>query len=101
MYDRDQNIEVGTTYLNILYFSYLKGVKDPLSRLYCVIAAYNTGAGNVSKAFIGTKKLRNALPVINSKSPQQVYDHMIKNLPYEETQNYLKKVVTRMPKYKA
>lgn len=101
LYDRDQNIEVGTTYLNILYFSYLKGVKDPLSRLYCVIAAYNTGAGNVSKAFIGTKKLRNALPVINSKSPQQVYDHMIKNLPYEETQNYLKKVVTRMPKYKA
>lgn len=101
LYDRDQNIEVGTTYLNILYFSYLKGVKDPLSRLYCVIAAYNTGAGNVSKAFIGTKKLGNALPVINSKSPQEVYDHMIKNLPYEETQNYLKKVVTRMPKYKA
>ena len=100
LYDRDNNIEIGATYLNILFFRYLKGVNDPLSRLYCVIAAYNTGAGNVSKAFIGTKKLRNALPVINSKTPQQVYDHMIKNLPYEETQNYLRKVVSRMPKYR-
>jgi membrane-bound lytic murein transglycosylase C len=101
LYTSDKNIEIGSTYLNILYYRYLKGIKNPTSRLYCSIAAYNTGAGNVAKAFTGNRKLRKALPKINSMSPQQVYDHLIINLPYEETRNYLKKVVSRMPKYAA
>jgi len=99
LYTQDKNIEIGTTYLNILFFRYLKGVKDPTSRLYCVIAAYNTGAGNVAKAFTGKRRIGPALREINRLSPQQVYDHLIKNLPYEETQKYLKKVVKRIPKY--
>lgn len=99
LYTRDKNIEVGSTYLNILYYRYLKGIEDPTSRLYCSIAAYNTGAGNVAKAFTGKRKLKPALSKINAMSPQQVYDHLIQHLPYEETQNYLKKVVSRMPKY--
>jgi membrane-bound lytic murein transglycosylase C len=101
LYTSDKNIEIGAAYLNILYYRYLKGVKDPLSRLYCSIAAYNTGAGNVSRAFIGSTKLRKALPKINALTPEQVYDHLIEHLPYEETRRYLKKVVTRMPKYTA
>ena len=99
LYTSEKNIEIGTTYLNILYFRYLKGIKDERSRLYCSIAAYNTGAGNVAKAFIGTRKLSKALPKINSMTPDQVYDHLIKNLPYAETQHYLKKVTARIPKY--
>ncbi len=99
LYTSDKNIEVGATYLNILYYSYLKGIEDPKSRLYCSIAAYNTGAGNVAKAFTGKLNLKRALPTINAMTPEQVYDHLIKNLPYEETQNYLRKVVSRIPKY--
>ena len=99
LYTQDKNIEVGTTYLNILYYRYLKNIENPLSRLYCTIAAYNTGAGNVAKAFTGDRKLRKAIPKINTMTPQQVYDYLIVNLPYEETRNYLKKVVARMPKY--
>jgi len=99
LYARDKNIEVGATYLNILFYSYLKGIDNPLSRLYCTIAAYNTGAGNVAKAFTGTNRLRDAVPKINEMEPQEVYQHLIKNLPYEETRNYLKKVASRMPKY--
>jgi membrane-bound lytic murein transglycosylase C len=99
LYASDKNIEIGSTYLNILYYRYLKGVKDPLSRLYCSISAYNTGAGNVAKAFTGSRKLRSALPKINAMTPQQVYNHLILNLPYEETREYLEKVVSRMPKY--
>ena len=99
LYTSHKNIEVGSTYLNILYYSYLKAIKDPKSRLYCAIAAYNTGAGNVAKAFTGSLNLRKAVPKINAMTPEQVYDHLIKNLPYEETRNYLRKVVTRIPKY--
>ncbi len=101
LYSSDKNIEIGATYLNILYYRYLKGVKDPRSRLYCSIAAYNTGAGNVAKAFTGSRKLKTALPKINAMTPQQVYDHLIQNLPYEETRMYLERVVSRMPKYSA
>jgi len=101
LYSSDKNIEIGATYLNILYYRYLKGIKDPRSRLYCSIAAYNTGAGNVAKAFTGNRKLRAALPRINAMTSQQVYDHLIQNLPYEETRMYLERVVSRMPKYSA
>jgi len=99
LYNSEQNIEIGTTYLNILYYRYLKGVKNPESRLYCSIAAYNTGAGNVAKAFTGKRRLKPALEHINAMTPQQVYDHLIKNLPYEETQKYLAKVNKRITKY--
>lgn len=99
LFDPGKNIEVGTTYLNILLYQYLKGVKDPLSRKYCSIAAYSAGHGNVAKAFTGKNRLREALPIINSMAPQQVYDHLMKNLPYAETQQYLEKVVSRIPEY--
>jgi len=99
LYSSDKNIEVGSTYLNILFYRYLKGIKNKQSRLYCTIAAYNTGAGNVAKAFTGKRRLRAALAKINALSPQQVFDHLIDNLPYDETRKYLKKVTTRLPKY--
>lgn len=101
LYDSEKNIQIGTTYLNILYYRYLKGIEDPLSRLYCSIAAYNTGAGNVAKAFTGERKIRPALKVINKLTPEQVYKHLRKNLPYEETQHYLKKVNHRIEKYES
>lgn len=99
LYSTEKNIEIGATYLNILFYRYLKGVEHPTSRLYCVIAAYNTGSGNVAKAFTGKMRVRSALPAINQLSPEEVYNHLIENLPYAETQKYLEKVVKRIPKY--
>jgi len=99
LYSSDKNIEVGATYLNLLYYRYLRGITNEESRLYCTIAAYNTGAGNVAKSFIGKRRIKPALAKINALTPQQVYDHLVKNLPYEETQKYLVKVKKRMPKY--
>lgn len=93
LYDAKNNVEAGATYLNILYYSYLKKIEDPLSRLYCAVAAYNTGAGNVSVAFVGNRKLGKAVPVINSKSPAEVYSVLHKKLPYDETRKYLERVI--------
>jgi membrane-bound lytic murein transglycosylase C len=100
LYNPDQNIELGAAYLWILNNRYLKKIEDPLSRYYCVIAAYNTGAGNVAKAFTGKRNVNQAAKIINKMTPEQVYNHLVKNLPYDETRNYLKKVVRRAEGYK-
>ena len=99
LYDSDNNIEIGGAYLHILYFRYLKKIKNPVSRLYCTIAAYNTGAGNVARAFIGTTNINRASVKINKMTPKQVYKRLRRKLPYEETQHYVKKVSQKMQKY--
>lgn len=99
LFNAQTNIHAGTTYLNILYYRYLKGVTNPESRKYCVIAAYNTGAGNVSEAFIGSKRIRDAFPVINKLTPEQVYQTLVTQLPYDETRHYLQRVTKRQAVY--
>lgn len=96
------NVETGSAYLNILNNRYLKAIINEQSRMYCMIAAYNTGAGNVARAFNKDRStnINKASIVINSMSSQQVYDHLLKNLPYDETKNYLKKVNNRIALYK-
>ena len=99
LYNSSKNITIGSGYLHILYYRYLKKIKNPQSRLYCAIAAYNTGAGNVAKTFIGTTNINRAAATINQLTPQQVYNKLIKDLPYMETRKYLKKVNDRVSAY--
>lgn len=111
LYNSDNNILIGSAYLHKIFYTYFKGIKDPASRLYCTIAAYNTGVGNVACAFNSHSKdykgrtvckrsrgdysIKKALPSINSMSPKEVYYHLLQNLRYDEGKNYLKKVTSR------
>jgi membrane-bound lytic murein transglycosylase C len=95
LYNPTNNIKIGATYLHIVYFKYLRHIKDPLSRLYCAIAAYNTGAGNVARSFIGSNNIKKASEKINTLTPDEVYKHLMRNLPYNETKHYLQKVNDR------
>jgi len=99
LYNTKNNITMGSAYLHILYYKYLSKIKDPQSRLYCTIAAYNTGAGNVARAFVGTNDKNRAALVINKMSPDEVYEKLINDLKYDETREYLKKVTLRMGSY--
>jgi len=99
LYSSNNNIEMGTAYLHILYFRYLKKIKNDQSRLYCAIAAYNTGAGNVAKAFIGNTNINRAAKTINNMKPAEVYKRLMKKLPHNETKKYLKKVNDRVSAY--
>lgn len=99
LYEPQNNIELGTAYLSVLYHRYLKKIKDPDTRMWCAVAAYNTGSGNVAKAFVGKASMNRAAPKINQHSAEQAYQRMLKQLPYEETRNYLPKVRSRMDKY--
>ena len=100
LYNDENNINVGTAYLHLLFHSYLKSIDNLESRLYCAIAAYNTGPGNVAKAFTGKRNLVEAAKIINDMVPADVYNTLINKLPYDETRHYLKKVSERIVAYK-
>lgn len=101
LYEPVINVETGTAYLDILNSKYLRKIENDESRLYCVIAAYNTGAGNVARAFNQDRStnIGKASKVINSMSPDEVYQQLITKLPYDETKGYLKKVSGRIALY--
>ncbi|MCD6433772.1 MAG: DUF3393 domain-containing protein [Sulfurimonas sp.] len=99
LYNSTNNITMGTAYLHILYYRYLRDIKDPTSRLYCTIAAYNTGAGNIAWAFVGKHNMSEAAPLINALTSKEVYNKLLKDLRYEEPKHYLKKVSRRMNAY--
>jgi len=91
LFEPRNNIELGTAYLGVLSYNQLEAVQNEVSREFCVISAYNTGAGNVFKVF--GKDRSAALNAINSLEPHAVYEKLRTGLPYEETRHYLTKVV--------
>jgi len=85
------NIKIGTAYLNILFYRYLKNIKNPVSKEYCAIAAYNSGIGNVLRVF--SIRRDRAYYVINSLTPREVYKRLTMRLPTDEGRRYLPKVL--------
>ncbi len=92
------NIELGTAYLRVL-MNQFSAVKDAACRMLCVIASYNTGAGNVSRAFTGNTSLKKAIPLINGYSYEQLYEHLTNKLSTSEARNYVAGVSKRRVKY--
>ncbi|HKI74101.1 MAG TPA: murein transglycosylase domain-containing protein [Pseudomonadales bacterium] len=99
LYDPDRNVDLGTAYLGLLDQRYLAAVDDKTSRLYCTIAAYNTGAGNVARAFSGNTDIGDAASLINKMTADEVYNQLTERLPYAETRKYLVKVTQAQKKY--
>jgi membrane-bound lytic murein transglycosylase C len=99
LYKPENNITIGAAYLHLLHYKYMRRIKNPQSRMYCAIAAYNTGASNVAKAFINRASFNKAVTEINKLKPAQVYDKLRNYLPRKETRKYVEKVSKRMEKY--
>lgn len=91
LFDATNNIELGTGYLDVINRKYLGAVQNPVSREYCTIAAYNTGAGNVLSVFSTDRE--QAVNIINRMSAADVYQRLRKGLRYAEARRYLGKVV--------
>ena len=100
LFNEENNLKLGSAYFHLLTHRYLRKISDPTARFYCAVASYNTGVGNVAKTFTGKKSISAAVTAINQMAPGDVYDFLLTHLPAQETRNYLKKVVTRMEKYK-
>lgn len=89
LYQPANNIKIGAAYLHVLHYKYLRRVKNPRSRMYCTIAAYNAGASIVAKAFIDKASFNRAAAEVNKLSPQQIYDRLVNFLPRRETREYV------------
>lgn len=99
LYKPKKNIELGAGYLNLVYYRYLDGIENSRSRLFCALASYNTGPGNLAKTFVGSTNLSKAKDVINTLSSEEVYSKLRESLPYDETKKYIKKIRDRQNKY--
>ena len=99
LFQADNNVEAGSTYMHILSNRYFKNVRNAQSRIYMSIAAYNTGPGNVAKTLSGSKSLNQASIAANAMSSEKIYTLMVNKLPAQETRNYLQKVVKRTAYY--
>lgn len=99
LFDAKNNIEVGSGYLSILRDVYLRGINNPLSQEYCMIAAYNGGAGQLLRSFHRDRK--KAIAAINRLSPSEVYRFIVTQHPKRESRNYLKKVIKYKKKYRS
>ena len=92
-----KNIDAGTAYLSILRDVYLRDVKGTSKQEYCIIAAYNGGAGNLLKAFHYDR--RKAVDIINRMTPAEVYATIVNDHPKDESRRYLQKVTAFRKQY--
>lgn len=97
LFNPQQNIDIGTAYLHILYKNYLAKINNSTSKEYSVISAYNGGAGNVLKTFDNNRD--RAVRDINSLQPKSVYWALTNKHPYAESRRYLQKVTKNKTKY--
>nr|WP_317404186.1 murein transglycosylase domain-containing protein [uncultured Helicobacter sp.] len=97
LFNPETNIEYGVAYLSILFNRYLPNIKDKQSQEYCVITAYNAGAGSVLRTFANDKN--QAFSRINAMSAKKVYDTIQSKLPSSEGRRYLMKVTTHKKNY--
>ena len=94
LYNAQNNIELGTQYIQIIKENYLKGVSNPESLFYCSATSYNAGIGTLIKSFTGSyKKRKEAIAKINAMTPEEVYTHLrtSKRLNHE-AKSYVKKI---------
>jgi membrane-bound lytic murein transglycosylase C len=87
----ENNLRYGIAYLHLLLTRYFGEVTHPESREFCAIAAYNLGPNALLNTFARDRD--EAIAAINSLSPQELYEHLAKELPVRETRNFIAKVL--------
>lgn len=99
LFNPENNIRYGATYLHILDRYYFVGVHNSASRQLCVIAGYNGGPNAVLRHFHHNRET--ALKKINAMSSEQLYKILTNRFPYAETRRYVQSVKARMENYSA
>jgi soluble lytic murein transglycosylase-like protein len=91
LFEPQFNISIGSAYLYLVSSKYFKEIKDPKTKEYCIIAAYNAGAGTVLRTFHEDKLM--AQNIINSYTPDEVLRKLKGELASEQGKRYLLKVM--------
>ena len=87
----ENNLRYGIAYLHLLLTRHFGEVEHPESREFCAIAAYNLGPNALLNTF--SRDRDEAITVINSLSPQEVYERLAQDLPVRETRNFIARVL--------
>lgn len=90
------NIEVGIAYLWLVSNRYFPNITNPKSKEYCLIAAYNAGAGSVLRAF-DSDKIK-AQEIINTMPPERVLYILKTKLDSMQGRRYISKVLNVLEK---
>ncbi|MBJ3815863.1 membrane-bound lytic murein transglycosylase MltC [Shimwellia pseudoproteus] len=98
LFDPQSNIDTGTAYLAMLNDVYLSGIDNPTSRRYAIITAYNGGAGSVLRIFSNDRV--KAVNIINTMTPDDVYQTLTTRHPSAESRRYLSKVNSAQSNYR-
>ncbi len=91
LYNPDNNVMLGATYLHILQSIYLADIKDRPNRQTLSIAAYNWGPGRIKNKIVKKNK-------VDSLNNGEVIELINKTAP-RETGDYVRKVQKRMALY--
>jgi membrane-bound lytic murein transglycosylase C len=92
LYDPDNNVMLGATYLHILLNKYLASINDQDNRRTLSIAAYNWGTGRIQKNIV--KKYE-----VDELSHEEVVG-LINEVAPKETRDYVERVNKRMELYR-
>ena len=96
LFDEDNNILAGTTYLNKIGRNFRK-IKDDASKRYCVIAGYSAGPTGVAKTLAGNKAtLGTVHKTVNKLRSEEVRKKLERSLPYKENREYVGKVMKKI-----
>lgn len=98
LFDPENNIDAGVSYLWLLQNKYLDGIANPTSKRFAMISAYNSGAGAVLRVFDADKNI--AIQKINQLYPEQIYRILTTQHPSEQARNYLYKVDQAQKSYR-
>lgn len=91
LYKPNNNILLGSTYLERLFTTYFNDVGDVAKQRYIVICAYNWGPTAMRDRVLAKLDY-------NTLNAEQVRQYLLAHVP-EETRNYLKRVEERREKY--
>ncbi len=91
LFEPQLNISIGSAYLSLVSNKYFKDIKNEKTKQYCLIAAYNAGAGTVLRTFHEDKA--EAQSIINTKTPEEVLQNLTTKMASEQGRRYLLKVL--------
>lgn len=90
LFNNNNNLDIGISYLNLLDKQYLKNISNPKSRYYATLASYIAGPKNMLQTF--SKNKNEALSIINGLSSYEVYQSFTNAQSRAEIKNYVYEV---------
>lgn len=99
LFDPANNIDTGTAYLHILQTRYLRDVRNPTTKHYSMISAYNSGTGGVLSTFDSDRQ--RAMDKLNQLQPNQAYWALTNKHPKLEARRYLEKVLNYQKEFQS